>query len=416
MAGSISRLTLCGAPFAKLPVGHAPKILAVTSVPTRVLTASMTSKQYREPTEKPKPFPYETKTFRWYHGIFEDTLSRFDENTKVIVVDGNIGAGKTTLVKTIAEEFDLRPYFEPSFDLIYVDDYGFDYRSIDHLVPESCRTCDIKKFYEDPHNLNVANMQILMYRMRVEQYLQALAHVLNTGQGVVLERSAFSDMVFANTMNRFGYMSKPALDTYHVLRNNTTPELLRPHLVIYLDVPSDISLKRIKQRNIPYEVNSEVLTKDYLDEIDRQYKFNYLKSIRDSSELLIYDWSSFGDTEVVVEDIERINFEKNLDDKHSPMFHDWKKPHEEAWTEYRYYVTTCKGQILGLFVLPASKVPELVVSGEDQLEYEWAVEKIQNRQIYQKGYNPQLGDSVLFKMGYNKWHFMDTNTVQLSRL
>lgn len=40
--------------------------------------------------------------------------------------------------------------------------------------------------------------------------------------------------------------------------------------------------------------------------MDRVYKQQYLKDISISSELLVYDWSTGGDAEVVVEDIERI--------------------------------------------------------------------------------------------------------------
>lgn len=343
--------------------------------------------------------------------MFDETQSRFDENTKFIIVEGNIGSGKSSLVKTLAEELDMRYYPEPSIGSLYVDDYGFDYRTIDHLLPESCRSCDMKRFYEDPHNWNVASMQITIYRMRYEVYLDAVAHVLNTGQGVIMERSAYSDIVFAETMHKFGYIRKPALDIYHMVRNTTLPELLRPHLVIYLDVPSEILLKRIKERNVPYEVNSKVLTKEYLDEIDRQYKLGYLRSIRDHSELLMFDWSNFGNPEVVVEDIERINFEKNMDDPHSPHFHDWKKKTQEDWDEYRYRVTAQKDVMMALFNFPTWDVPELIISGEDQEIYFRVLDEIKNNQLYMKGYNPHLGDSVLFKWYYNKWDAMETTRV-----
>ena len=50
------------------------------------------------------------------------------------------------------------------------------------------------------------------------------------------------------------------------------------------------------------------------------------------AQILIYDWSDKGDPEVVVEDIERVNFDF---DKHNPLMCDWKLPDEWSWCEKR---------------------------------------------------------------------------------
>ncbi|CAN7996135.1 unnamed protein product [Ixodes pacificus] len=330
---SIVRLSVCAHALPKTSAGRLLPLARCTIQLQQ--SAGIKNKHIREPVEKPKPFPYATKRFFWYHDLIDKVESRFDENTKVIVLEGNIGVGKTALAKSLADELGMKYFGEPSFDQLYVDEYGFDLRSIDHLAPEACRTCDIQKFYEDPHNVNVASMQMIMFELRFERYLDALVHLLNTGEGVVLERSPFSDYVFAETMHKFGYMSKLALKAYNLMKEAGLPELLRPHLVIYLDAPSNVLLQRIKERNIPYEVKSKVLTKEYLDEIDRLYKQSYLRSIRDHSELLLYDWTTIGESELVVDDIERINFEALLDDPYGPMLKDWKK-REDDWSLYRY--------------------------------------------------------------------------------
>lgn len=102
------------------------------------------------------------------------------------------------------------------------------------------------------------------------------------------------------------YISKGVRSVYYDIKNNTIAELMKPHLVIYLDVPVDTVKQRIKDRKIDYEVNSKAITDKYLQDIDSVYKQKYLKEISIASELLVYDWSSGGETEVVVEDIERI--------------------------------------------------------------------------------------------------------------
>lgn len=58
------------------------------------------------------------------------------------------------------------------------------------------------------------------------------------------------------------------------------PWLLRPHLVIYLDVPVPIVQQRIQQRSLSYEVNSKALTTEYLHALEKHWKNYYLKEIR----------------------------------------------------------------------------------------------------------------------------------------
>jgi NADH dehydrogenase (ubiquinone) 1 alpha subcomplex subunit 10 len=47
----------------------------------------------------------------------------------------------------------------------------------------------------------------------------------------------------------------------------------------------------------------------------------------------MYDWSDHGDVEVVVEDIERIDFDRF--EKHDPKMKDWRIPKEWEWADKR---------------------------------------------------------------------------------
>lgn len=67
---------------------------------------------------------------------------------------------------------------------------------------------------------------------------------------------------------------------YYEVRKNSIQELLRPHLVIYLDVTVNKVIENVKKRAIPYEKNSPVLTPQYLGVMERVYKQNYLKEIK----------------------------------------------------------------------------------------------------------------------------------------
>lgn len=186
---------------------------------------------------KPKPFDYVNKDYTWLRSLFDRTTHRFDENSKVVVVEGPIAAGKTEFAKALAADLGMKHFPEANMDLHYIRPNGIDLRSFDDQVPEDTRTFDHVNFCLNPSHHLAGNFQIMMYTARFSQYIDALAHLFNTGQGVVLERSPYSDFVFLEAMMSRNYISRGVRSTYYALRNNSIEELLRPHLVVYLDVP-----------------------------------------------------------------------------------------------------------------------------------------------------------------------------------
>lgn len=360
----------------------------------------ISSKQMRDPNYKrAEPWPYETKKYTFLHGYLDNTLDRFDENTKVIVVDGNIAAGKSTFAESLANELDMKYFPEATMDRLYINDYGYDLRQLDSKLPPNCRSCDVKKFYEDPHFRRVAFFQIAMYELRFEQYLDAMTHLLNTGQGVVLDRSIYSDFVFMETMHKFGYLSKGVRNFYYEAKDNSIYELLRPHLVIYLDVPVPTVMERIKKRNIPFEVNSKVLTADYLSTLEYYYKQKFLKEISSHAELLIYDWSNYGDVDMVVEEIERIDFEKPQEE--DGKFKDWNIKDKWKWNALRRRYGNEKLSLFKLFNIVRMDAPEMYMPAEDYNIYYHTIKNAPGEK-YMKGFNSDLGDTgLLFKTKYN---------------
>lgn len=118
--------------------------------------------------------------------------------------------------------------------------------------------------------------------------------------------------------------------------------------------------QRIKARNLDYEVNSKVLNDAYLRDIENIYKQQYLKDIATHAELLIYDWTAGGETEVVVEDIERIDFERFDEDPMEKKMKDWRLPNEGEWCEARIKYCTEKPDMMNYFNVPRYDVPELL--------------------------------------------------------
>ncbi|PNF29067.1 NADH dehydrogenase [ubiquinone] 1 alpha subcomplex subunit 10, mitochondrial [Cryptotermes secundus] len=366
-------------------------------VPCPIHAACISGSALRDKSKvRPAPFPYKTKSYNFWRAWLQDTTTdRFDENTKIVVVEGPIAAGKTAFAKSLAEDLDMLHMPEVTMDDFYINSYGYDMRKLDPQLPVGARSYDEKNFCTEPNHENTANFQIMKYKLRYSQYIDALAHLMNTGQGVVLERCAYSDFVFMETMHNAGYISKGARDVYYDIYKNTIGELMKPHLVIYLDVPVPLVQQRIKERKIPYEISSKVFTKQYLSDMEYFYKQRYLKEIGSHAELLIYDWSSYGDVEVVVEDIERIDFDNF--DKYDPKMKDWRLTNEWDWNTARIRYTSEKDDLLTLFMIPRLDVPELVLNAHDvhKLNQVWWNAPGMK---YDKEFNTDMGDTnLLFK-------------------
>lgn len=148
---------------------------------SRVLCAFISSKANLDGRQRPAPFPYKEKTYNWWYQAFDRTVDRFDENTKVLVVDGPIAAGKTTFAKQLADDLDMLYVPEADFDMAYKNSYGADLRSLNSKLPPNAHWMDIEAFYRNPKHPNAGVMQVQMQEIRFGQYIDALAHLLNTG-------------------------------------------------------------------------------------------------------------------------------------------------------------------------------------------------------------------------------------------
>ncbi|XP_069187958.1 NADH dehydrogenase [ubiquinone] 1 alpha subcomplex subunit 10, mitochondrial isoform X2 [Procambarus clarkii] len=352
-----------------------------------IVSKTMRDKDYKRPV----PFPYKKDTYGFFAAVFDKTTFRFDENSKIIIVDGPIAAGKTEFAKEIAEELDMFYVPEANMDMVYINPYGYDMRQLDDRLPDTVKSFDEKNFHQNPKHHSVAIFQFEMFRLRLSQYIDAIAHVLSTGQGVVMDRSVYSDFVFVEAMAKFGYLSPAAQKLYYECKKMTVPELMRPHLVIYLDVPVDVIQQRIKERNLPHEINSKVYTPEFLSYMENVYKMKYLREMSVHSELLLYDWSAKGEPEVVVEDIERINFDF---DKNDPKMADWRCGDEWDWCQKRMMYTKRKRWIMHWMNVPPLDVPEVMVAAEDVKTFKDVWHSAPGMK-YAEGYNADMGDQFI---------------------
>ncbi len=148
-----------------------------------IQSRNITSQKFREIKKtKPPPFPYETTPFTWWRSLYDHVYTRFDENTKLIVIEGPVGSGKHKLAKQLAEEFDMKYMGDITTDVMYINDYGFDMRNLDPKLPETAQSFDEKRFLREPNHFLSAGFHFTKYRLRYAHYFDALAHVMNTGK------------------------------------------------------------------------------------------------------------------------------------------------------------------------------------------------------------------------------------------
>ncbi|KAF3843475.1 hypothetical protein F7725_002324 [Dissostichus mawsoni] len=227
----------------------------------------------------------------------ERTMPRLTSTSKIITLDGNLASGKGALASKLADTLAGHPL------------HGQDDRGKEPLSADYNGMCSLEKFYMDPKAAdgNSYRLQLWMYTMRLLQYADAIEHMLTTGQGVILERSPFSDFVFLDAMLQQGYIRKECVQHYNEIKKISLCEFLPPHVSIYIDVPAEEVEKKLKQSDKSYLHNVPL---SYLKSIENGYKKTFLPKIIETSELLAYDANQALDFERVAEDIEYLKCEK----------------------------------------------------------------------------------------------------------
>ena len=161
---------------------------------------------------------------------------------KFIVIAGNIGAGKTTLVKILSEKLGFTPFYEPHEENPYLAD-----------------------FYEDMKSWSYhSQVYFLTRRLKIhKELLQA------TGT-VVQDRSVYEDaQIFARNLYLQGDLSQRDYQVYQDLYQILVSLLPMPGLIIYLRASVDTLMKRIACRGREYEAG---ISREYLGRLNELYE------------------------------------------------------------------------------------------------------------------------------------------------
>ncbi|XP_023670610.2 NADH dehydrogenase [ubiquinone] 1 alpha subcomplex subunit 10, mitochondrial [Paramormyrops kingsleyae] len=313
----------------------------------------------------------------WAYALGERTTPRFKENSKIISIDGNLASGKGALAQKLADKLGMMYMPEP--DTHYLDKMTGEKEPLDTRFNGNC---SLEKFYRDPMAAdgNSYRLQSWMYHVRLLQYSDAIEHLLTTGQGVVLERSPFSDLVFLEAMAKQGYIRKQCVDHYNEIRGISLCEFLPPHLVVYVDVPAEEVQKKLKQSREAYLQNIPL---SYLKSIEDAYKKTFLPQISTTSEVLVYDTAQAQDIEKVAEDIEYLKFDKGP----------WLEQ-DDVTFHYMRMLVEDKQRVANLTCI-ANFLPEVTIGAHDNDASYYAYQSLPGKK-YAPGYNADVGDKNIW--------------------
>lgn len=269
-----------------------------------------------------------------------------NENSKVITIEGNVSCGKDDFGRRLADELGMEYFPMVDLESYFINDHGFDYRALNPLLPERMRNCDWKMWHENPSRHSVVHLQYFLFKVRLAQYLKALRHLFNTGQGVVINRSVFTERVFVESMHNLGWLPLGYLRAdgvrfydykmrYDYIRNMSLAELPMPHLTIYLHTPVETCMERIQKSNDPMMVNSKAMIPEFLEGIEEAYRDIALPKAENYGHVMKIDYPKIMDNEEladVVADINDLDFE--IDD-HDTRFQSWSKNDRYWWFRHR---------------------------------------------------------------------------------
>ncbi len=188
-------------------------------------------------------------------------MSNETQKKQMILLEGNIGAGKSTVGRALKDE--------GLFDFIEEPVARWQTGFASNLL---------ESFYHDM-NRWAFTFQILAFITRAKTWQEILP--VTEHERVILERSIFTDRyVFARNIYRIGAMAETEWQIYCGLWDFLVANYcLEPDCIVYLRTPADVCLERIRLRgrgeetdiSLEYLEQLEALHDDWLLDLDHPH-------------------------------------------------------------------------------------------------------------------------------------------------
>ena len=188
----------------------------------------------------------DTSSIEIYPGKLEQPAKKFGfTNCQYIAIEGNIGAGKTSLSTMISQDFNAKLILERFKDNPF-----------------------LPKFYEDQHRYAFP-LEMSFLADRYQQLSDDLAQFDLFKDFVVSDYDVFKSLIFAKIT-----LQEDEYALYDKLFRIMYKEMVKPELYIYLYQNTERLLENIKSRGRDYEQN---IQPEYLIEINKSY-LSFIKS------------------------------------------------------------------------------------------------------------------------------------------
>jgi len=194
-------------------------------------------------------------------------------NNLFIGIAGMIGAGKSTLATALARHLGIAVYYEPVEDNEYLED-----------------------FYRDTKQYAFAT-QVYLLNRRFQQHQE----IIWRGRSAVQDRTIYEDSIFARMLADTGLMDERDYRTYVQLFRHMSNFMCRPSVIVYLDVPPERSLERIRSRSRDVESGISV---EYLHALYAAYG-RFVADISKTIPVIRVDYDRFATAEEMAEVIKR---------------------------------------------------------------------------------------------------------------
>ena len=177
--------------------------------------------------------------------MFSPSVIEKIKSKKIYALEGNIGSGKTTIMKIISNHFK---------DVEFIEEPVKQWQNLGGMNL-------LDSFYSDPKRWGFS-FEFFSMLTKIEALLKAAE---SDKPIIIIERSIFSNRVFMDLSKELGKLDTMEycmlINTYNFYLAHVYPQISG---VIYLDTPVDECIKRITRRNRGEECTIE---KSYLEAI-----------------------------------------------------------------------------------------------------------------------------------------------------